>query len=121
MSITSVSNSAVLSYTSQQLQQTQQQTTTNTNTSIGSAAVVELSSTGSSGAAAISAAGGSSSGTSASNSCPQGKESCINCGQCGKKTSLEQSSNQTAASSQNAANYLTSTAINAYEMTSSNL
>lgn len=125
MSISAISGSSWLSQAQTQLQSSTSAANgtvagaTETSASAGAAAILELSGTAQSattGSGGAAQAGGSS---SASSTCPVGNAECTGCGQCGKITvsSLSASAAGTQANAQTTttADYLTATAINAYE------
>lgn len=128
MSIAAVSGSNSVNYQTQAVQQTQQdKSQSGTSSSVGEAAVLELTGTSGSSASSVSSVSQSSGGggtSSSSNSCPLGNTMCLGCGQCGKTTAKSSSNANTLFSQSSTAqkdtntDYLTATAINAYEATS---
>lgn len=118
MSVTSIS-SLNSYYQLQQTQQTEsQQQSQDSTLDIGEAATLELSSSSSTSNAVSGASSGSQSGSITNSSqCPQGKSSCISCGQCGKTTSSQNNTTNplVANGAMNTANYQLLRAINAYE------
>lgn len=113
LNVASINNNLYSNYSSQSVQPTySKEQTTN---SIGAAAILDLSSTSST-VGQNNNAGGGGTGILASSSCPQGNNTCIGCGQCGKQNTTNSQLNLRANT--NNGTYQTISAIKAYDANS---